>query len=169
MKVAAFTKIVEALNEADVRFIVVGGLAVIAHGYLRVTRDADLVIELVPESIRRAFDALQSIGYEPTVPITAEQFADPALRRQWWEGKNMRVLQFWSDAHPETKLDVFIEHPFNFESEWNAALIEKIGQAAAETRIVTIPTLIRMKESAARSQDRIDIEFLRKILNDLQP
>ncbi|NBB78217.1 MAG: hypothetical protein GVY36_02050 [Verrucomicrobia bacterium] len=167
MKITAFTKIVEALNEAEVRFIVVGGLAVIAHGYLRVTRDADLVIELVPESIRRTFQALEAIGYKPTVPITAAQFADADLRRQWREEKNMRVLQFWSDAHPGTKLDVFIEHPFNFEAEWKAALIEKTGERAAETRIATIPTLIQMKESAARPQDLIDIEFLRKIQNEL--
>ena len=56
-----------------------GGLAVNAHGVVRLTHDVDLVIQLVPESIRRAFDALLSIGYRPSVPVTAEQFSDEAL------------------------------------------------------------------------------------------
>jgi len=48
------------------------------------------------------------------VPITAEQFADPALRQQWREEKRMLVLKFWSDAHRETPVDVFIYEPFDF-------------------------------------------------------
>lgn len=71
----SIVSIQSALDAAKVRFIVVAGLAVIAHGYLRMTRDADLVIELVPENIENAFKALASIGYYPKVPITADQFS----------------------------------------------------------------------------------------------
>jgi len=39
-------------NEAGVRFLVAGGLAVNAHGYVRFTKDADLVIDLTAENIR---------------------------------------------------------------------------------------------------------------------
>jgi len=55
MKVASFEAIVHALNQAGVRFIVVGGLAVNAHGYLRFTNDVDLVVRLSRENIIRAF------------------------------------------------------------------------------------------------------------------
>ncbi len=169
MKAASFHAIADALTQANVRFILVGGLAVIAQGYLRVTRDADIVIELVPESILEAFKALERIGYRPTVPITAEQFSDESLRRQWREDKHMRVLQFWSDAHPDTKLDVFIDHPFDFPAEWEAAKREPTGPNATEIRIASIPALIAMKEKAGRPQDRIDIDYLRKIQSDTQP
>ncbi len=169
MKAASFHAIVEALDAARVRFIVVGGLAVIAHGYLRVTRDADIVIELVPDNIAHAFEALAGIGYRPTVPVSAEQFADPDTRRGWRDKKHMQVLQFWSDAHPGAKLDVFIEHPFDFESEWNIAKKEATGARATEIRFATIPTLIKMKQVADRPEDRIDIEYLRKIQEDPLP
>ena len=79
MKVASFEAIVRALNDAGVPFIVVGGIAVNTHGYGRVTFDVDLVINFEPEQIRRAFSALAAIGYVPSVPIAAEQFADPDL------------------------------------------------------------------------------------------
>lgn len=39
------------------------------------TYDVDLVIRLAPDVIMRAFSALAGIGYRPSVPITAEQFA----------------------------------------------------------------------------------------------
>lgn len=41
------------------------------------------------------------------------------------------------------------------------ALVKPLGSVAV--RFVSIPTLIRMKEIAGRPQDRIDIEYLRKI------
>jgi len=164
MKTDHIIAIQTALDEADVRFILVGGLAVVAHGYLRFTRDADLVIELVPDNIKRAFRALEQIGYRPTVPITAEAFSDEERRREWREQKNMRVLQFWSDAHPETKLDVFVEHPFDFEAEWAAAKLDAVRPDSSPLRIASIPTLIRMKREAGRPRDLDDIHHLELLL-----
>lgn len=169
MKAASFHAIAQALDAANVRFIVVGGLAVIAHGYLRVTRDADIVIELTPENIKAAFDALQGIGYRPSVPINAAQFSDPQMRRRWREEKHMQVLQFWSDSFPETKLDVFLEHPFDFKAEWQAAKRSQTGPQGAELHVASIPSLIKMKRVAGRPKDLIDIDYLEKLQNDPLP
>ncbi len=169
MKAASFYAIAEALSAENVRFIVVGGLAVIEHGYLRVTRDADIVLELVPDNIISAFAALRKIGYRPSVPITAEQFCQSELRQQWHTEKQMEVLQFWSDRFPDTKLDVFLEHPFDFEAEWQQAKRSTAGPDAVELRFATIPTLIEMKRVAGRPRDLIDIEYLQKIQNDPLP
>jgi hypothetical protein len=115
MKLASFEAIVEALNRAEVRFIVVDGIAVIAHGYGRNTEHVDLVIRLEPTAISNAFAALQKLGYQPRVPITATQFADADLRAEWIRDKGMRVLTFHSDLHRETPVDLFISEPFDFE------------------------------------------------------
>jgi hypothetical protein len=45
MKAASFEAVVHVLNEAGVRYIVVGGLAVIAHGYGRSTRPSSYARE----------------------------------------------------------------------------------------------------------------------------
>lgn len=47
MKTSTLQAIHRAFEQADVRFIVVGGLAVVAYGFLRATQDADIVIELL--------------------------------------------------------------------------------------------------------------------------
>lgn len=118
MRLASFEAIVRALNEANVRYLVAGGLAVNAHGYLRFTKDADFVIQLIPDNIARTFAALQPLGYKPLAPVTAEQFAERATRESWIRDKNMQVLQLWSDYHRETSIDIFVQEPFPFDEEY---------------------------------------------------
>lgn len=76
--------------------------------------DVAVVIRLTPDSVKRAFRALASIGSFPRVPITAEDFSAPEQRRRLIEEKEMKVLNFWSDLHRETPLDVFVSEPFDF-------------------------------------------------------
>jgi hypothetical protein len=162
MKLASFDALVSALQAAQVRYLIAGGLAVNAHGYLRFTRDVDMVVQLVPQNVERAFAALATLGYRPLVPVSAAQFSDAPTRERWIREKGMQVLQFWSDSHRETPVDMFVSEPFDFETEYGRSLAKSLGQV--EVRFVTIPTLIGMKELAGRQQDRIDIEYLRKRL-----
>ncbi len=165
MKLASFEAIVRALNDVKVRYLVAGGLAVNAHGYLRFTKDVDFVLHLVPDNIQRAFSALGSLGYRPSVPITAEQFADAELRQRWIREKNMTVLQLWSDDHFETPIDLFVSEPFSFSEEYDRALVKPLYEDI-DVHFVSIPTLIEMKQAAGREQDRIDIEHLQMRLDD---
>jgi hypothetical protein len=164
MKLASFEAIVQALNGAGVRYLVAGGLAVNAHGYLRFTKDVDLVIRLSRKDILGAFRALAAIGYQPKVPITAEQFADGPLRESWIRDKGMVVMNLWSDRHRETPVDIFVREPFDFKVEYARAW--RGGDPPA--LFVAIPALIAMKQTAGRPQDLIDIEKLRQIakIND---
>jgi hypothetical protein len=159
VKLSSFEALAAALEAADVRYLVAGGLAVAAHGYLRFTKDVDIVIRLIPDNIERMFAALSSLGYRPSVPITKEQFSNIELRSGWVRDKGMQVLQFWSDAHRETSVDVFVTEPFDFDAEYASALTSPLNERLT-VRFVSLPTLIRMKEEADRPQDRADIEQL---------
>lgn len=165
MKLDSVEQIFQALNSAGVRYLVAGGLAVNAHGYLRFTKDVDFVLQLVPDNIHRAFAALGDLGYRPNVPVTGAQFADPQQRESWIRDKGMQVLQLWCDAHRETPIDIFATEPFPFDDEYNGALVKPL-YGDIEVRFVSIPTLIRMKQVADRSQDRIDIEHLRMLQDE---
>ncbi len=165
MKLASFEAIVRTLNQAGVRYLVAGGLAVNAHGYLRFTKDVDFVIQLIPDNIKQTFAALEELGYKPLAPVTAEQFSDRATREGWIRDKGMQVLQLWSDPHRETSIDIFVHEPFSFDEEYRKALIKPL-YGSIEVRFVSIPTLIKMKEATGREQDRIDIEHLCMRLED---
>lgn len=163
MRLSAFEAVAVALRDAEVRYLVAGGLAVNAHGYLRYTADIDLVIALDADNIRATFAALAAVGYRPNVPITAEQFADAGQRQRWREEKGMQVLNFFSDRHPETSVDIFVFEPFDLRAEYQAALIGDL-LPGLPVRFVSIPTLIHMKEAAGRPRDQDDIQHLRWIV-----
>ena len=71
----------EALNAAGVRYLVVGGLAVVAHGYVRFTADVDLVLDLEAENARRALDVMRNLGYRPRAPVAMEKIASSIGQR----------------------------------------------------------------------------------------
>jgi len=165
VKLESVKAIVEALNEAGVRYLVVGGLAVVAHGYLRYTKDVDLVIQLRPDNLRRAFEGLAGLGYRPGIPVTTEQFVDAGNRDRWIREKDMTVFQLWSDNHRETSIDVFVKEPFDFDREYAAAK-RKFLFGRIEVPVVSLPTLIDMKVAAGRPEDKIDVAHLRLKADD---
>ena len=100
------------------------------------------------------------------MPITARQFADPAVRENLIREKEMKVLQFWSDKHRETPVDVFVIEPFDFPEEYAQAVCDQIETpegAVVDVRYVAIATLITMKEAVGRERDLDDIQHLRWI------
>ena len=162
MKASSIESIARALNDAGVPFLVVGGLAVVAHGYGRQTQDLDLVVPVDPDNVHRLFAALGTLGYAPRVPVTAPQVADPATRARWIAERGMVVLAFHSERHPETPVDVFMREPFDFASEHATARVAEIAPSVP-VRIVRLATLLQMKEGAGRPQDLADVAELRRL------
>jgi len=158
MNLMSFTAVAGVLNEAKVRYLIVGGLAVNAHGYGRFTHDVDLVVKLSRKNILSAFAALKRLDYRPRVPVTAQDFANANVRKKLIKEKNMQVLQMWSPKHEEMPVDVFVEEPFIFDKEFKSALLAKVDDEPV--RFVSLKTLIRMKKAAGRATDKIDLEKL---------
>jgi hypothetical protein len=165
MKVSSLEAILRALAEARARYLIVGGLAVAAHGYGRLTFDLDLVVQLQPDNVVRALKALESLGYLPLAPVTATDFADPAKRESWIREKNAVVFQLHSDRHRETRIDLFVSEPFDFEHEYRLAKSGELLPGLA-ARFVRIETLIRMKEAAGREKDLEDVRQLRLLMEN---
>lgn len=154
--------VVAALNAAEVRYLIVGGLAVNAHGYLRATRDLDLVMQLESANLRRGLECLFEIGYRLAIPVSVEDFADVSKREAWRVEKGMIVLKLWSDDHRRTPVDVFVYEPFDFSEEFEKACLSEL-QPGIFARIVSLKALIEMKLVAGRPHDLMDIEELRRV------
>jgi hypothetical protein len=165
MEVRSIKLVIETLNQTSIRYIIVGGLAVNAHGYFRVTNDLDLVVSLEPANITAALHALDRIGFRPKIPVTPEQFANTALRESWIRDKNMVVFQLWSDDHLRTPIDIFVVEPFPFNEEAARVFHQEIYPGITAP-FVSLPTLLAMKHRAGRASDLLDIENLRKLHPD---
>jgi predicted nucleotidyltransferase len=161
MKLADVEAIFRALNDADVRYLIVGGLAVVAHGYVRATVDIDIVLNLEKENALRAMKALDAIGYQPLVPVAATDFADEAIRRRWIEDKNMIVFQMRNPDRESTRLDIFVDEPFSFAKELAEAKWEDV--AGIQAPVLRLERLLQMKRESGRPQDLLDIEQLELI------
>jgi hypothetical protein len=162
MQTQALDEIFSALQRAEVDYLIVGGLAVVAHGYVRTTGDVDLVIGLEPENIIKGLRALESIGYRIAIPVTAEEFADAGKREQWRREKGMMVLKLWSDKHQLTPVDVFVYEPFDMQQE--LAMAERfVWNNDLKIPVISKQTLITMKREAGRPQDMADIAELEKL------
>ncbi|MCA1834291.1 MAG: DUF6036 family nucleotidyltransferase [Actinomycetota bacterium] len=152
----------EALNRARVRYIVVGGIAVVLHGHARLTADVDLVIDLDPAEALRAIDALTDLGLLPRTPVDPHAFADAEIRDEWIRTKNMQVFSLIDPTNPLRVVDIFVEYPMPFEQLWARSTVMRFGQEPI--RVVGIDDLMAMKEAAGRAQDRADVDALRKIM-----
>ena len=159
MKLSSVETIIRALNAQGVRYLVVGGLAVNAHGYGRNTYDLDLVIGLDHGNITLAFSALEEIGYKPILPVTAQQFADIQQREQWQRDKGMIVLTMHSDIHRETPVDLFVHEPFDFDEEYASAYRQQLAPGV-EVPLLCIETLLAMKQVSGRPKDLADLDEL---------
>ena len=155
-------RIIGALNEAGVRYLIVGGLAVVAHGFVRFTADVDLVLDPDRQQLLKAIEALLKLGYRPRAPVDFRAFADPKSRAAWRNEKGLTVFSTSSDEHPDTEIDLFLEPPFDFEAAYlGAARMELVPGTIAT--FVGVRELFGMKRAAGRPQDLQDIEALRPL------
>jgi hypothetical protein len=150
-----------ALNNAGIRYIVVGGLATVLHGHARLTSDLDMIIDLRPDEAKKAIDVLVGLGFQARAPVSPEEFADPAVRRAWVEQKGMRVFSMWDPKNPMLEIDLFVDHPILFEELWAESEVMPLSDTTA--RVVSANHLIQLKRLAGRPQDLMDIEALEAI------
>ncbi len=160
-------QVLATLSAAKVRYLVVGGVAVVLHGHLRTTAALDLVVALDEGNARRAVEALESMGFRPRAPVPAAQFADPQARDSWVVEKGLSVFSMWSDQVAGLEVDLFVKEPFDFEQGYARSIEVTLDSTSA--RIASLEDLLAMKRAAGRPQDLADIEALEAIARQERP
>ncbi len=159
--VGAIEAVLAALNAAGVRYLVVGGVAVVLHGHLRTTADLDLVVQLTSDNALRAVRSLATLGYRPRAPVRAEQFADATTRESWLREKGLTVFGLWSDRYPGLAVDLFVAEPFDFDQAHSRAVTVALDTTTAT--VVSLLDLLALKKAAGRPVDLADIEALQTL------
>ena len=154
--------IAQTLNQAGVRFLVAGGMAVVAHGLVRFTANLDLILDPESAALQRAIQALSALGYGPRAPVPFAAFADAEKRQRWATEKDLTVFSLFSRAHKDTEVDLFLECPLDFEAAYSRALRTELPGGPTLT-FVSLADLIELKRRAGRPHDLDDIAGLGSI------
>ena len=148
-------RILQSLVAARVDFVVIGGIAVVVTGYVRMTRDLDIAFAGDARNLRALGSVLSKIdsrlrGVEEDVPFVADE--------RTLAGVQMLTLETslgWLDVHRQV---AGISSYEELKSEAQVVDLEGIS-----VRVASLDHLLAMKRAAGRPQDHLDVEALEAI------
>lgn len=143
-----FLDLLSSFARADVRFLVVGGYAVAAHGHPRATKDLDLWIESSAENARRVLRALREFG-APLGDLSAQDLSKP--------GKGFKM------GLPPRRIDLLTEiSGMQFDEAWPHRIVVAFGSGVS-CAVIGFDDLLKNKTASARPQDLADVAALRRL------
>lgn len=141
-------RVIRSLGEAQVDYVVVGGVALNVHGIVRTTEDLDLFVRPTRENIERLRTALRAVWDDPDIDgISSDDLCGPypAVRYGPPEGTLfLDILTRLGDAFAFDDLEV-----------------EEKVVSGVRIRVATPAMLYRMKKDTVRPIDRSDADALR--------
>ena len=159
-----YIRLFETLETEGVRYLVVGGLAMVLYGAPRFTADVDLMVDLSPQNLTRLKNALEKLGLEPSAPMKFEQFENPDVRESWWRDRNMRALNFANPNAPAESVDILIKNPMDFDGAFERKTVFEIN--GVEVYVISRQDLLKLKQLSGREKDLADIETLRELYGE---
>lgn len=156
-----YKRIFGALNEADIKYLIVGGVAVNLYGYTRFTGDIDILMALDSENLNKMDKLMHAMGYVERLPIKLQDLGDAKLVEKYLEEKGMTAFTYISSGDLQLDIDILAGESLKFDDYRE---VKNVVQAwDLELPVVSIDDLIGMKQRAGRDQDLIDLEMLLKL------
>lgn len=144
---SGFGEILDDLNRASIRYVLIGGIALIRHGVVRATRDVDAIISPEPENLKRLRVLIAE--WSATRP-DGSPVPDGAIA----PGRTIHL------ATPHGELDLLAEllPPLSFAEL--SARAEKRRVDGVEAPICSLADLVALKRIAGRERDLVDLHDL---------
>ncbi len=153
-----FLDIFGKFNDKGLDYVVIGGVALVMHGVVRLTADLDLMVSLDRDNLGKLLAAMAELGYRPRIPEPPEALLDPDRRKFWQEEKNMEVFSFYSPDQPLALLDIMIHEPISYQRLKSNAVLMAVGTSLVP--VASIADMIELKKISGRTQDLEDIKAL---------
>lgn len=164
MKIA---ELLQSLSDAQVQYVLVGGLAVQLHGFLRATIDIDLVLAMNDENLARFIGVVKQYGLVPVIPVPIESLANAGQIEQWHREKGMLAFALREPQVGGSVIDVLVRPDVSFDKLIGGATFgELFGRRVP---VASIEDLLAMKRAANRPKDQLDVAALEKIMRGEDP
>jgi len=151
-------KLLERLVAAEIHFVLVGGLAVNAWGYLRATRDVDVVPDPDPANLSKLNSLLRELGGK--VEVDGRLLTSDAITTFLRTGDRTLVR---TDLGQVDVLQGVPQVPSYAQLEAEAVDVDVDG---LPLRVCSLGHLLEMKRGSERSRDRDDLEALEAAQGD---
>lgn len=138
-----FEKVISALNEHQVEFLIIGGYAVVHYGYMRTTEDLDIYIRPTPKNAQRAVRAIAQLGFTGA-EISAEVFTLENGLSLGVAPMTVDLIAYIPGVDPE-KL-------------WSSRQAGRFGDQ--DVNFMSREDLINNKRAVGRAQDLADVQKL---------
>ena len=151
-----YKDLLSAFHARGVRYLIVGGYAVIFHAQPRYTKDIDLFIKADLANAQATYDALADFG-APLRDFRPEEFADRS--------------GFFRFGRDPQGFDIFPDLPgVDFDAAWERR-VEGVVDAATGQKafFISKDDLIAAKLASGRLQDLADAEAVQKAAQSQQP
>ena len=136
-----FKELLKIFNEHEVKYLIVGGYAVMKYSEPRFTKDLDIWIEASPENAENVFQALKSFG-SPLEGLTEADFAEAG---------------FYQMGRPPVRVDILMTiDGVEFQNAWSNRVETDFDGVPAY--FIGLSDLIKNKKASGRLQDLADIE-----------
>ena len=149
------------LQKHNVQYVVVGGLAVVLHGYARATADVDLVLALDATNLARFLKTAQTLQLKPSLPMKIEALCDPAQRDEWAREKHMIAFALRSPSPTAPTIDIILRPKISF-ADMYANRVEKALEDVT-VALASIDDLIVLKTGTGRLRDEYDVRILTQL------
>jgi len=145
--VSDFKRILADLNGAGVRYVLVGGIALIRHGVVRATRDVDAIIAGDAENIARVRSLIDA--WSATRPD-----GSPVPEESVASGRTINLTTPYGD------LDLLAERPSPLSFDELLARAEVRRVDGVQAPICSLADLVALKRLAGRERDLVDLRDL---------
>lgn len=141
-----FKELLRLLAKYEVRYLIVGGYAVMRYTEPRFTKDLDLLVAVDERNARAIYAALAEFG-APLENLTPRDFAEEGY--------------FYQMGSPPLRVDVLMSIPgVDFAKAWRSR--ESVTLAGEEMHFISKDDLIKAKRASGRPQDLLDLEGLER-------
>jgi hypothetical protein len=151
-----YKDLLSAFHAHGVRYLIVGGYAVIFHAQPRFTKDIDIFIKADSANAQAIYAALVAFG-APLEGIRAEEFADRG--------------SFFRFGRDPQGFDILPDLPgVDFDAAWERRVEGVLDAASGLTAFfISKDDLIAAKLASGRHQDLADVEAIRKAADSRGP
>lgn len=141
-----FKELLKLFEKHKIRYLIVGGYAVMKYSEPRFTKDLDLFIATDQDNAKSVYLALKEFG-APLENLTSDDFVHEGY--------------FYQMGRPPMRVDIMMSIPgIKFDIAWQNREVVELGDL--KLFFISRSDLIKAKKASGRPQDHIDVDKLRE-------